>query len=66
LDAAGNVASKDEEKAEVLNAFYTSIFNSQTTVILKVIHLLTWKSGIRRINPPLSRRKQRTVTSPKL
>jgi len=30
LDARGNIATKDEKKAEILNAFFTSVFNSQT------------------------------------
>jgi len=30
LDARGNIVNKDEEKAEVLNAFFASVFNSQT------------------------------------
>jgi len=30
LDARANIATKDEEKAEILYAFFTSIFNSQT------------------------------------
>jgi len=31
LDARGNIANKDEEKAEVPNAFFASVFSSQTS-----------------------------------
>jgi len=31
LDARGNIAHKEEEKADVLNDFFTSVFNSQTS-----------------------------------
>ncbi|KAK4832989.1 hypothetical protein QYF61_027013 [Mycteria americana] len=31
LDVGGNIVAKDEEKAEVLNAFFDSVFNSKTS-----------------------------------
>ena len=31
LDEAGNVITEDKEKADVLNAFFTSVFKSQTS-----------------------------------
>ena len=37
LDAAGNVATEDKEKAEVLNAFFTTAFNSQTSHPLGIL-----------------------------
>jgi len=58
LDAAGNVTTEDKEKAEVLNAFFTSLFKSQTNYPQGTLPL-TWKSQMeRRINPPRFRWKQ--------
>ena len=31
LDEAGNVITEDKEKADILNAFFTSVFKSQTS-----------------------------------
>ena len=31
LDAGGNMTTEDKEEAEVLNAFFISVFTSQTT-----------------------------------
>ena len=31
FDTEGNIATRDEEKAEVLNAFFTSVLNSETS-----------------------------------
>jgi len=52
LNARGNIATKYEEKAEVLNAFCASVFNSQTRYSM-VVSSHCWKIGKEsRINLP--------------
>jgi len=43
LDARGNIVNKDEEKAEVLNAAFASVFNR--LVIPRVVSPQCWKTG---------------------
>ena len=45
LDAVGNMTTEDKENAEILNAFFTSAFTSQTSYPWE-LYLLTWKSGM--------------------
>ena len=52
LDVRGNTANKDEEKAEVLSAFFASVFNSQTGYS-QGSWSQCWKTGMEsRINLP--------------
>jgi len=41
LDAEGNIITENEEKTEVHNAFFTSVFNSEALNILRVLRSLS-------------------------
>jgi len=45
LDEKGNIVTKDEEKSEVVNAFFASVFNSKTSCSLGT-QPLSWKTGM--------------------
>lgn len=48
----GETVTKDEEKANALHTFFTSIFIVKP-IILKVSRLLSWKTGMgSRMEPP--------------
>lgn len=52
LDVGGNIVTKDEENAEVLNAFFTSVFTSKISCSLGT-SFLSWKTRMgRRMKPP--------------
>lgn len=41
LDAEGNIITENEEKTEVRNAFFTSVFNREALNILRVLRSLS-------------------------
>lgn len=61
-DAAGNITTKDEEEAEVLNAFITSAFNSFPKDTQPELEERDEEQN----KPPTIQRKQRLATPPGL
>ncbi|KAK4817083.1 LOW QUALITY PROTEIN: hypothetical protein QYF61_027914 [Mycteria americana] len=57
VGAGGDIVTKDEQKAEVLNAFFASVFNSKTSCSPGT-QPLSWKTGTgSRMKPPESKGK---------
>lgn len=56
--AAGNITTENEEKAEILNAYFTFVFNNQTS-FPEGTHPPSQKTGMgSKIKPPQFRKKQ--------
>lgn len=55
LDVEGNIVTKDEKKAEIVNACFASAFNKKT-VIIKATSPLSWQTKTRSRIERLSRK----------
>ena len=51
LDVEGNIVTRDEEKTDVINAFFASVFNGKTTCSLGTIPSEKTEMGSRMKSP---------------